>query len=249
MKKTLSITLLMLSSGLTAKETTPQDLLPDTKELITTAPVQKTPTSVAKDSKTPSHRPSAFIKSVENAFDRLEKEMAESFTEIAKEAGHTWDAAQAKALNVKNALHNKTCNFSMEDEAEQVLIKIHISEFSPAPDRDLHFEIENDPTNKSGAFHVKLTHSDSAQSLTVAGSFNHNLLTAQVITKEERISKNGSPELATVQDSVIQRAVVGELELDKLTADFTKANKTLTISIPKKAAPEKKVRKVAVTIK
>lgn len=237
MKKALSITLLMLGSGLIAKETTPQDLLPDApKELATTtAPIKQEP------SKTPfvpkQHKPSDLLRELANVMDEAKDQAQDSLNWLGEEAQSFWDATQLKASNVKSAL--APSQIMIKEEPTRVLLTIPVGTITP--EKDLTIELEK----KSFRVEIK----EDNKTLQITGNIHQNLLTAQLSKHQERKTKDGASESFSSSNSLVQQTVMGELELDKLSADFTKADSTLTISIPKKAAPEKRVRKVAVNIK
>ncbi len=193
-------------------------------------------------------KPSDLFRRIANEMDKVSEEMKTVGNEVTnfgesfvKEIDDLWTEAGHRAGRVKNALESPSQRSSIfvKDEEKKVLISAQIGEITPNKDANI--------TVTDNTFKVEMK--DAGNSVEISGSINRNLLVAQIIGYREEVTKDASTESNAVQSSVIQRTIFDQLELEKLSADFTKADKTLTIVIPKKPTPEKEVRKVAVNIK
>lgn len=196
--------------------------------------------------KEPQSKPSELFRRIADEMDKVGEEINQVGEEVssfgvtfAQEIDSFFQEAGTRAEKVKSALSQTESNITVKDEKDAVFINAQIGDIAPNEDANI--------TVIGDSFKVEMK--DGGNRIEIAGSIDRNLVVAQIIGYQERTTKNGATESNAVQSSVIQRTIIDTLELEKLSADFTKANKTLTIRIPKKKTLEEEIRKVAVNIK
>lgn len=192
--------------------------------------------AIAKAPDAPS--PSDLLRHVADEMDRIGKDANASWGSFEKGMNSFLEKVEGTTSEVKNAFSHRT-NLSMKDENGSAIITAQIGDI--APDKNKTVKIEGN------TFRINLQ--EGGNHINIIGSITNNLLTAHITGHSERTTKDGKIESVLVSDATVQRTIIGELELEKLYADFTKTDKTLTITIPKKQTSEKEVRNVAVNIK
>lgn len=181
---------------------------------------------------------SNLLRNAADEIDKIGQDANASWESFGEGMNNLLEQAEETTSKVKKALGHRS-SFYMKDEENSAIITIQIGDI--APDKSKSVKIEGN------TFRIDLK--EGGSNINIIGSVANNLLMAHITGHSERTTKDGKAESVLVNDATIQRTIIGELELENLSADFTKADKTLTITIPKKQTPEKEVHNIAVNIK
>ncbi len=230
MNKKFSILLLMLTSQVRTKE------LINTDDLLKSTNTKKVKPVIGHTKKSEEdHKPGDLFRYLADHVDKMEKVTSASWKSFEEEMDDLWKNTKTKAGKIQQSFSSRP--LILQDQKDKIVLTSYLGDI--APDKDLNIHVENN------TFRIEVKQEKSIVHIT--GTILNNILTTQV-SREYKDIKNPTRKNFSEQSAMIQRTIMGKLDLEKLSANFTKVDKILTIIIPKKKTHEE-MRKVTVTVK